>query len=221
MLGLPEAKQKFGRRFAAHGSGSNSRNLQGLLALVALLAPQSAFAEVTDRGRSDGAKVDIEVTARVKERCGVSSNATRSTDAARIDQSTTLTFSFKIDCNAPFAIGASSRHGGLQKVGADPRTTNGFAIVKPYDVNLVVETDSDTMRSNRCASTAIAADGSGRGCEFFATAAGQGLSSRHRTAIGRDGTVTVHWGNGDIENGRRLAAGQYQDVITVIVGVRT
>ena len=213
------AKQSGGGR---PSMGRNARRAAPvLLALGALVSSQAAFADVDTMSRSDSAKVDIEVSARVKDRCGVSSNTAHNADVARIDQSTTLTFAFKIDCNAPFAIGASSRHGGLQKVGAAPETSNGFAIVKPYDVNLVVDTDSDTMRSAKCASGLLSASGTGRGCEFFGTTAGQGMSSRQRTAIGRDGTVTVHWNDGDMENGRRLAAGQYQDVITVIVGVRT
>jgi len=221
MRGLPEAKQETGFRSATCKGRSLAGSLTVLTAMAAMLTPQAAFADVSSNARSDGAKVDIEVTARVKERCGISGNTAHNAEGARIDQSTTLTFAFRIDCNAPFAIGASSRHGGLQKVGADPRTANGFATIKPYNVNLVVDTDADTMRSARCASSSLAADGSGRGCEFFGTTAGQGLSSRQRTAIGRDGTVTVQWDNGDIENGRRLAAGQYQDVITVVVGVRT
>lgn len=205
----------------APGSSSFVRLSSAVLAIGALLAPHAAMADDDGIGKSNGSRVDIEVSAKVKERCGISSDASRSTDTARIDQATTLTFAFRIDCNAPFAIGASSRHGGMQKIGADAKSANGFAIVKPYDVNLIVETDADTMRSAKCASNQLAAAGPSKGCDFFGTTAGQGMSSRQRTAIGRDGTVTVHWGDGDIENGRRLAAGQYQDVITVVVGVRT
>lgn len=190
-----------------------------VLSLVSL--PSVASAATNDgASKFDEAQVAIEITARVKERCGISGDAAQAVQNPRIDQPQSLTFPFRIDCNAPFAIGANSLHGGLLKIGDETAARQGFAVLKPYDVSLTVETDGDALRSQPCNSRLLDASGDGQKCAFFGRAPGEGLSSQQRIAPDRNGTVTVRW-NGDAdENGRRLAAGEYQDVITVVVGVQ-
>jgi hypothetical protein len=191
------------------------------LALGSLLSANCAMAAVEHEGDSGSGQVSVEVAATVTERCGISGDATQLIQMPRIDHAATLVFPFKIDCNAPFAIGASTLHGGLLMTGGESAAAKGFAVVKQYDVSLSVDTDIDTLRSANCSARQLSVEGNGQGCEFFGTTPGQGLSSKRRTAIDRNGLVTVHWNDGDIEHGRRLAAGQFKDVITVVVGVRT
>lgn len=187
--------------------------------LLSATAAHAAEALVEQGGEGGNGKVAIEISAKVAERCGISGGAQEAGLAPRIDQAQSLTFPFRIDCNAPFAIGASSLHGGLLKVGDNSAAKQGFAVLKQYDVSLAVETNGDALRSQSCSSRMLDTSGDGKKCELFGRAPGEGLSSQRRIATDRNGTVTVRWNGDDSENGRRLAAGQYQDVITVVVGV--
>lgn len=192
-----------------------------VFALRCLALPVDAIASIEGDDQSGSAGVSVEVLAQIKGRCGISGDTALLSQVPRIDQAVTLTFPFKIDCNAPFAIGASSLHGGLLKDDGDAAKSRGFAVLKQYQVSLSVETNDDVIRSQKCTSKQLSVDDRARGCEFFGIAPGQGLSSKQRIAIDRNGAVTVLWDSGDGENGRRLAAGHYRDTITVVVGVRT
>jgi len=166
--------------------------------------------------------LSIDVTARIAERCGIS--AKRSIDTSKVpdlDTAQVLRFDFNIDCNTPFKIGMSSQNGALRLVGAegnDPVAPDGFSVEKAYRVGLRVDTDADPLAPYTCSSRDLT--NAAGNCPFYGSRPGQGLSSGKRTAIDREGTITVSWPAID-DTGRRRAAGEYRDTITVVVGART
>lgn len=184
---------------------------------AALLGSSAAMAD-------DSIRIDI--TATIVERCGISRDASAAdASAPDMDKAQQLRFPFKIDCNTPFAIGVSSQNGALRlsesdsaaRSAVDGRSADGFANEKAYDVALNVETDGAPMQSDACSSRTLT--GKGGKCAFYGTESGSGLSSGKRTAINRQGALTVSWKAGD--DGVRRAAGSYRDTLTVVVGPRT
>ena len=113
---------------ARHGAGGRLVRRVAPLAL-ALAFSSTARAEVEGAEQAGEGRIQIDVSAQVRGHCGISGNLTKQTEVARIDQSATLTFPFKINCNAPFAIGANSRHGGLLKIDGDADKAKGFDTV--------------------------------------------------------------------------------------------
>lgn len=164
-------------------------------------------------------RLAIEVSATVMERCGVNPDRVP-IQSAELDRPQTMNFQFSVDCNAPFVIGVSSQHGGMRLSTAtnnqDPTDAEGFAVEKAYDVALSVSTDDGVLDAGACNSQALT--GRGEGCAFFGAVAGEGMSSGGRTAINREGRLAVSWAEADA--GPRLAAGTFQDTITVVIGVR-
>lgn len=187
--------------------------MAALAAAVALLAAPAAAANDVDT-------VTIDVTARVAERCGiVAGSETAPTTVPDMTTAQTLTYGFNIDCNTPFRIGVSSQNGALRLTGAaGDRTGDGFSTEKDYRVGLHVETDGAPLDPEACSSRALV-DGTGD-CAFFGATAGSGLSSDERTAISRHGTITARWA-ADRGGEVRRVAGTYQDILTVVIGVRS
>jgi hypothetical protein len=94
---------------------------------------------------------------------------------------------------------------------------DGFSQERVYRVKLNVDTDGSPIETDYCGSRELAnAAGS---CEFYSETPGKGLGSGDRTAIQKEGSLTVRWGAADDEGPRRVA-GTYQDFITVVVGVK-
>jgi spore coat protein U-like protein len=175
---------------------------------------------------ASSAHVDIELRATVAERCGIARTGSDPAAMPDLDTAQSLRFAFQVDCNTPFAIAVSSANGALrmQQNGGpistgpgDARTPDGFAADKSYQVALSLDTDAGSISSQPCNSRDLT--NSGGKCAFYGTVPGTGLSSGGRTAMGRDGALTVSWKSGD-ENGVRHAAGTYQDTLTVVVGPR-
>lgn len=171
-------------------------------------------------------KIDIE--ASIAERCGIAAIGANSKDGGRIDVASTVSFQFKLDCNTPFRIGVAAEQGALamvttgdaQRARSDGRTSEGFATRKAYVASLQFATDQDGLvDAGECQSDNLT---SKRGdCDFFGNRAGTGFSAgRNSTAIGRDGSLTVRW-QGEDGDAVRLAAGAYQEVLTIVVGPRT
>jgi hypothetical protein len=171
-------------------------------------------------------KIDIE--ASIGERCGIAAVGADSKDGGRIDVATSVSFQFKLDCNTPFRIGVAAEQGALQLVEtggvttARPggRTPEGFATRKPYIASLQFATDQDGMvDAGDCDSDDLTSKRGG--CDFFGNRPGTGFSAgRDSTAIGREGALTVRWRGEDTDT-VRLAAGAYQEVLTIVVGPRT
>jgi hypothetical protein len=181
-------------------------------------------------GVRDNASAAVEVTADIAPRCDVEAQGPRSATDLRIDWATRLQFDFRLDCNAPFRIGLATLNGGLRQVAAanaGALDADGFATMMPYDVALRFDTDqAGWVDAGSCASAALTS--SAGGCRFYGRAVGEGMSPGARvTAIARTGTLAISWagedadGSGGTSGRARLAAGDYADIITLVVGPRT
>jgi spore coat protein U-like protein len=166
--------------------------------------------------------LSIAVTATIAPKCGIGPSGAAAGSVPDLEQAQTLNFDFKLDCNSPFAIGVSSQHGALRlkstqnlNAGTD---SQGFSLEKEYQVALSVQTDAGSLEGGSCGSKALK-DGTGS-CSFYGVSPGSGLSSGQRTAIDRTGTITVSWPASSGSDPRR-AAGEYQDTITIVVGVKS
>ncbi|WP_312126104.1 hypothetical protein [Brevundimonas sp.] len=158
--------------------------------------------------------VSIDILASVPDRCGfASSTPTHQTREGNLEQAFRQDIRLKLDCNTPFAIHAVSQSGALVHTTASP-DSSGFAFSKTYNVQVAVETDIGLVTSARCDSSAMRDGGA---CEL---ANGRGLSSGHGVAVDRDAILTIDWPD---QSGlpRRLAAGDYQDTITITIGARS
>lgn len=180
------------------------------LAVVMAVAPAAA--------NPVNATVAVEVMARVPERCGIDA-ASHANRPLGMDQAQSFALGFNLDCNTPFRIGVSSRHGALRLASAadDATMLDGFGIEKPYAVELSFGTDRlGNVVAGSCSSAALR-DGQGQ-CAFFGQSGDRsGFSpGDHETAIQRQGQLLISWAA--IEgSSRRLVAGDYQDILTVNV----
>ena len=197
------------------------RPLLGSMLASALCLASVPVLAASPRNHSE-AVLKVDISAQVVGRCGIEANGARTNDAARIDQPSVITFNFQLDCNTPFRIGLAAKNGGMRLDGAAPgeNDAQGFAIVKPYDVALSFGTDqAGQVDAGSCAAAAISA--AQPACAFYGAAPGAGFSPGELiTAIQKDGTLAVSW-KGEDGDTVRLAAGDYRDVITVVVGPRT
>lgn len=193
--------------------------IYGAMALAAALIPCGAAAAKAPEGKP----LKIDIVAKIAARCGIAANGARSNDEARIDQAETVTFGFTLDCNTPFRIGVATQHGGLRLLGAeaDGSATDkqGFGVQKGYQVGLSFMTDQEGLvDAGKCDSeklTSAAAQ-----CDYYGASPGEGYSpGRQTTAVRQDGKLEIHWS--DDAGKIRLAAGAYQDILTVVVGPRT
>ncbi|WP_158258027.1 hypothetical protein [Sphingopyxis lindanitolerans] len=196
-------------------------------ALLCCAMPGAAAAKAPD---TDTLKIRLE--ASIAERCGIAALGANDKDGGRIDRPSTISFNFRLDCNTPFRIGVSADQGAMALVeasgdrqirrvaNAEGLTTEGFATRKPYVASLQFATDQDGMvDAGDCDSNDLT---SRKGdCQFFGNRAGSGFApGRKSTAIGREGSLTVRW-RGEEEQSVRLAAGDYQETLTIVVGART
>lgn len=181
----------------------------------------SANAKPHDAGMAS-TTLEIDITAEVVGHCGIEAVGPRTNDNGRIDRASTVTFDFQLDCNTPFRIGLAAQNGGLRLDGAAPGATDaqGFAILKPYDVALSFATDqAGQVSAGSCAAAAL--NSSGSACAFYGAVPGDGFSpGEFVTAVQKNGALAVNW-QGEDGDAVRLAAGDYRDVITVVVGPRT
>lgn len=172
----------------------------------------------------DTQQLKIDIVARIADRCGVTSNSARVNDEVPIDQPQNVSFGFTLDCNTPFRIGVATRNGGLRLLGTsnDGAVTDdhGFSIQKPYTVGLSFMTDQDGfVDAGECDSAHLTA--SVAKCAYFGSQPGDGFSpGRKTTAVRLDGKLAIRW-TGEDGAHPRMAAGKYEDIITVVVGPRT
>ena len=191
--------------------------LSAIAVVAAALIPATAQAKPP---KGDVLQIDIE--AQIGRRCGIAALGTKSNDSGRIDQATRIAFAFALDCNTPFKIGVAAQHGGLQLAGTTmPQQGNGgFATRKAYVAGLQFNTDqAGTIAAGDCGSASLLA--ANATCRFYGAEPGSGLySGRNITAIGREGELIVSWGGEDADS-TRLAAGVYQETLTIIVAPST
>lgn len=158
--------------------------------------------------------VSIDILASVPDRCGfASSTPAHQTREGNLEQAFRQDIRLKLDCNTPFSIHAVSRSGALVHTTASP-DSSGFAFSKTYNVQVAVETDLGVVTSARCDSSTLRDGGN---CEL---ANGRGLSSGQGVAVDRDAILTIDWPDQSALP-RRLAAGDYQDTITITIGARS
>lgn len=146
----------------------------------------------------------------VPTHCGFKSAPAQTATLTSLEQSGTLALPFTLDCNSTFDIRVASSNGGFKLADRDAAAPQGFLSTLDYDVAVSFATDMGSV-SDHCAASALTA-----GCGLYGTVAGQGLSSGDGVGMDEDGAITLTWS----APSQRLIAGQYQDVITVIVEAR-
>ncbi|WP_395337160.1 hypothetical protein WBP06_21710 [Novosphingobium sp. BL-8H] len=160
--------------------------------------------------------VAIDVTARIKERCGFAAAGPDAVAAPR-DLETAANFSLAVglDCNTPYALGVTSQSGALLNVdNADDGS--GYAFSKRYRVSVALETDKGVVRSTRCTSDEMEEGGR---CDFASMVPGRGLKSGAGISVGRNAVITIDWPSQAAAE-PRLAAGHYKDTLILVVGPR-
>lgn len=172
----------------------------------------SAYAGAAHAQATDG--VEIAVSATVAERCGFAPSAASALNAAAdLEDAHSQSLALRIDCNTPFMVTAKSEAGQLTNRSASD-DLSGYAFAKVYGFSLELDTDAGKVRSERCLSTGLVEGGN---CVL---AQPGGLGSGDGVAIGRDATLTVDW-PAQSTLGRRLAAGDYSDTITISIAARS
>jgi len=181
------------------------------MATICVAAATPAVAGSARAQSTDG--VEIAVTASVMERCGFSSDAAAVLNAsADLEDAHSQSLVLRIDCNTPFAVTARSEEGRLTNRSASD-DLSGYAFNKVYGLSLDVDTDTGLVRSGRCLSTGLVEGGD---CIL---ARPSGLVSGDGVSIGGDATLTVDW-PAQSSLGRRLAAGDYSDTVTISIAAR-
>lgn len=166
----------------------------------------TAYAQSTDG-------VEITMTATVPDRCGFTPGPALTLEASGdLEDAHAQSLALRIDCNAPFMVTAKSEDGRLTNRSASD-DLSGYAFDKVYGLSLSLDTDVGQVRSGRCLSTALVEGGD---CIL---ARPGGLGSGDGVAIGRDATLTVDW-PAQSGLGRRLAAGDYSDTVTISIAAR-
>lgn len=178
-------------------------------ACVAVAIP--AFPGAARAQTSDG--VEITMTATVSDRCGFAPGAALTLNASSdLEEAHSQILALRIDCNTPFAVSAKSEDGRLTNRSASD-DLSGYAFDKVYGLSLDLDTDVGQVRSGRCLSTDLVAGGN---CVL---ARPGGLGSGDGVAIDRDAILTVDW-PAQSTLGRRLAAGDYSDIVTISIAAR-
>jgi spore coat protein U-like protein len=169
------------------------------------------FAGVASAQSTEG--VEIAVSATVSERCGFMPGQAQGLNASSdLEDAHVQSMVLRVDCNTPFAVSVKSEGGRLTNRSASD-DLSGYAFDKVYGFSLSLDTDVGQVRSGRCLSTALVEGGA---CVL---AQPGGLGSGDGVAIGRDATLTVDW-PAQSALGRRLAAGDYSDTITISIAAR-
>lgn len=182
------------------------------MAAICIATAIPAYADAALAQSTDG--VEIAVSATVAERCGFTPGAASALNAsADLEDAHSQSLALRIDCNTPFMVTAKSEYGRLTNRSASD-DLSGYAFAKTYGFSLELDTDAGKVRSGHCLSTVLVEGGS---CVL---AQPGGLGSGDGVAIGRDATLTVDW-PAQSTLGRRLAAGDYTDTITISIAART
>jgi hypothetical protein len=180
-----------------------------------LLALTGGLAVSTPAAAQDSS-VEILVSGVIPERCGFARLApAQRSIVPDLETAQTLSFSMPLDCNTPFAVGVTAERGALTNVTSRP-DGSGYAFSKIYGVRMMLDTSAGAVQSARCQSDEIVVGGS---CVFASDQPGRGLDSGGGIAAPGGITLTIDWPD---QTGltQRLAAGEYSDTITVVVGAR-
>jgi hypothetical protein len=186
----------------------------GALAAATLLI---ALAGGAGSAAAQDGSVEIEVSAVIPERCGFAPSTPPLLRSAPTDLEAAQTFSvaLPLDCNTPFAVGLVAERGALTNTTGTP-DQSGYAFAKTYGVRVTLDTSVGSIQSARCLSSDVVAGGT---CEFATSMPGRGLESGQGIATPGEVTLTIDWPDQSTLT-QRLAAGDYSDTITVVVGAR-
>lgn len=161
--------------------------------------------------------VTIEVVSEVPPRCGFAGGELAGQMPLRdLERSARFDIRIGLDCNTPYAFGVVATHGLLTNLTARSGGSGGYAYTKRYSVSVALHTDQGTVRSDACISSDLVLGGT---CMFAAASVGSGFSSGEGISVDRDAVLTVEWVD-QSTMANRLAAGQYQDTLTMVVGPR-
>lgn len=201
------------RKGAILGTAKAQGFLRAVVGPGFVAAALGASALSTDAQAQSLDKVEVVVSAEIPTRCGFAESARASELSGDLDRSHVASVRLSLDCNAPYAITARSVNGRLEHVD-QAGDGSGYAFDKPYGLTLALETDRGRIQGERCASSDLAAGGSG-----CALSSATGLTSGDGVSIGRDAVVTIDWPDQSGES-QRLAAGKYSDTIILEIGAR-
>lgn len=151
-------------------------------------------------------RVSVTVGGNIAPSCtigGLGSSGTTVLTLADITQAGTKDFGFTLDCNAPFSYSLTAEHGELRNTSAGT-ASGGFSAKVPYTVAVTIPTNVGTI-DDTCSGESIRVGGIG--CSFSNSGSGIALSAA--------GNLRMAW----IPAGM-LAAGEYEDSVTIAVGLR-
>ena len=115
-----------------------STGLAGAAVLAVTALAGSVQAHDNDPKVVRDAVVEIEVLARIQERCGFLEKPAATIDSLNLGAAGETRLDFFIDCNTPFAIGVSSVNGGFKATRT--KLAGGFRTLLSYDVGLNLQT---------------------------------------------------------------------------------
>jgi hypothetical protein len=149
-------------------------------------------------------RVRIEVTGRIVPACS-SATSTTTLNIGDPSKAGSTSYSFTVDCNAPFKYTMQSDNGALRLVGA-PAAAARASVEVPYKVHINIPLTFGGAIDDTCASAAIKQGATS--CHFS--------DSGRKVAIEKKASAEISW------NGApgQLAAGQYNDRLTVTVSVQ-
>jgi hypothetical protein len=170
-------------------------------ALCAAALGGAFYPSIAAWGYADSVK--IEVTGNLVAACA-SATSTATLNAGDVTKAGSLSYSFTVDCNAPFKYSMQSDNGALRLVNA-PAAASKATVEIPYNVHINIPLTFGGAINDTCTSTSIKQGAAS--CQFS--------NSGQKVAINQQATAGISWSASG-----PLAAGQYQDRLTVTVSVQ-
>jgi hypothetical protein len=148
-------------------------------------------------------QVRLELVAHEEPRCGIG-NLAPVLSLGQLDRAGARTFSFTIDCNAPFAYSLISENGALKPVEDGALAGSGTGL--PYNVSTRIAMSGGASLADECASAALLAPPT---CTFS--------NSGSAIAPGEEAQFDISWPSAE---DLRLRAGLYTDRLTLTLSPR-
>lgn len=182
-----------------------------MLAIVASLSSGALLMAATNAAHAeDNNKVDITLKGWVTAKCTVNggNSVTTPVSIGNVNAAGEKSFTYPVNCNAPFRYTLSSTNGGLQRT----QPLNGAQPTRVYNVNVNIPTDSGT--------------GAGSGITINDTCASNTIrgnvitcpnvhDSGNDIALDKTATLKVTW-----SPDTALPSGTYADKLTFTVGLK-
>ncbi|HEY1750673.1 MAG TPA: hypothetical protein VGG29_05385 [Caulobacteraceae bacterium] len=188
----------------------SNRPLWAAAAAVGLLLTCAPTARA---GANTSGAVTIDLSGRVRARCGFQTPPPSSVDVD-LSVAGSVSEAFVLDCNTPFRLRVASEHGTLALNDADGAPAQ-LGRSDPYQVEVKFKTDLGAF-DETCDAADLKGRHGGGGCAFYGDRCGEGLSSGDGVAIGQSGALNVSW----TAPATTLVAGRYADTLTIVVEAR-